>query len=249
MLLDFSVENYKSFLENAQFSMIPAPKQHGLDYSILKKRVGRNIVKGLCSAVIYGPNASGKTNIIGAMDVLRSIVLRGNIRNAEEQNSPNKAVYNLELIPNNHLDEIKPVTFRISFLENGIKFDYELSALFGMFLDDTAQRSVKNEKLSINDKMVFERTDKVKFGDFKKLKSYISTQAIDNVDTINLVANQSLSEEELFLSNGFKLLISQSMSKIIMDWFTEKFMVIYRADTIQLIRRFSDPQKKTIFVV
>lgn len=248
MLLDFSVENYKSFLEKAQFSMIPAPRQHGLDYSILQKKVGSRIVKGLCSAVVYGPNASGKTNIIGAMDVLRSIVLRGNIRNAEEQNSPNKAVYNLELIPNNHLDEITPVTFRISFLENEIKFDYELSALFGMFLDDTAQRSIKNEKLLINDKIVFERTDKVKFGDFKKLKSYISTQTIDNIDTINSLANQGLSEEELFLSNGFKLLISQSMSKMIIDWFTEKFMVIYRADAIQLIRRFSDPQKKTIYV-
>lgn len=248
MLLDFSVENYKSFLENAQFSMIPAPKQHGLDYSILKEKVGKKNVKGLCSAVIYGPNASGKTNIIGAMDVLRSIVLRGNIRNVEEQSSPNKAVYNLELIPNNLLDKIKPVTFKISFVEKGIKFDYELSALFGMFLDDTAQRLVKSEKLLINDEIVFERTDRVKFGDFKKIKAYVSTQVMDNVDTINLVANQSLSEDELFLSNGFKLLISQSISKIIMDWFTEKFMVIYRADAIQLIRRFSNPQKKTIFV-
>lgn len=106
MLLDFSVENYKSFLENAQFSMTPAPKQHGLDYSILKEKLGKKNIKGLCSAVIYGPNASGKTSIIGAMDVLRSVVLRGNIRNAEEQNSPNKAVYNLELIPNNLLDKI-----------------------------------------------------------------------------------------------------------------------------------------------
>ena len=41
MLLDFSVENYKSFLENAQFSMTPAPKQHGLDYSILKEKLGK----------------------------------------------------------------------------------------------------------------------------------------------------------------------------------------------------------------
>ena len=120
MLLDFSVENYKSFLENSQFSMIPAPKQHGLDYSILKEKIGKKVVKSLCSAVIYGPNASGKTNIIGAMDVLRSIVLRGNIRNSEEQNLPNKAVYNLELIPNNLIDTIKPVTFRISFIEEGI---------------------------------------------------------------------------------------------------------------------------------
>ena len=52
----------------------------------------------------------------------------------------------------------------------------------------------------------------------------------------------------MFLSNGFKLLVSPKLSKTINDWFAEKFMVIYRADAIQLIRRFSDPQKKTAFV-
>lgn len=248
MLLDFSVENYKSFLENSQFSMIPAPKQHGLDYSILKEKIGKKVVKSLCSAVIYGPNASGKTNIIGAMDVLRSIVLRGNIRNSEEQNLPNKAVYNLELIPNNLIDTIKPVTFRISFIEEGIKFSYALSAFLGTFLDNTTQRKIEYEKLEINDEVMFERSDEIKLGDFKKIQSYISEQAINNATMIDLFAKQSLTEDELFLSNGFKLLISQKLSKIIMDWFSDKFMVIYRADAIQLIRRFSDPQKKTVFV-
>lgn len=65
------------------------------------------------SSVIYGPNAAGKTNIIGAMDVLRAIVLRGNIRNSEEKSSPNLAATALELIPNNNeahqLPSILPV--------------------------------------------------------------------------------------------------------------------------------------------
>ncbi len=248
MLLNFSVENYKSFLEKAQFSMTPAPKQHGLDYSILTEKVGKRNAKGLCSSVIYGPNASGKTNIIGAMDVLRSIVLRGNIRNAEEQNSPNKAAYNLELIPNNLLEEVKPVVFTLSFVENRMKFDYELSLMLGMFLDDNYKRTVKEEKLSINDELVFERTDKVKLGDFKKIGKYMPNNLLMNFDTVSLFANQSLVADELFLSNGFKLLVSPGLSKTIIDWFTEKFMVIYRADAIQLIRRFSDPQKKTVYV-
>lgn len=248
MLLDFSVENYKSFLNNARFPMTPAPKQHGLDYSVLKEKVGRKNANGLCSSVVYGPNASGKTNIIGAMDVLRSIVLRGHIRNIEEQSSLNKAVYNLELIPNNLGNTIRPVVFRISFVENGFKFDYELSSLLGLFLDDSYRRTVKNEKLCINDELVFERTDKIIFGEFKKIKAHISSQVLKNMDTISLVANQGLSENELFLSNGFKLLISQSLSKMIMDWFAEKFIVIYRADAVQLVRRLSEPHKKAIFV-
>jgi AAA15 family ATPase/GTPase len=248
MLLDFSVENYKSFLKKVQFSMTPAPKQHGLDYSILTEKIGRKSIKGLCSSVIYGPNASGKTNIIGAMDALRAIVLRGNIRNAEEQSSPNKAAYDLELIPNNLLEDIEPVVFKISFVDNSMKFDYELSILLGTFLEDTYQRSVKCEKLLINEEMMFERTDKVHLGDYKKIGKYIPGQTLKNSDAVSLFANQSLAEDELFLSNGFKLLVSPKLSKTINDWFAEKFMVIYRADAIQLIRRFSDPQKKTAFV-
>ncbi len=70
MLLEFSFSNYKSFLDKTVFSLVPAPKQTGLDYSILKENVGRKLYKGLSSAVIYGPNAAGKSNIIGAFYIL-----------------------------------------------------------------------------------------------------------------------------------------------------------------------------------
>ena len=248
MLLNFEVKNYKSFLENAEFSMVPAPKQHGLDYSILTEKVKSKKVKGLCSSVIYGPNASGKTNIIGAMDTFRAIVLRGNIRNAEDQNTPNKAAYNLELIPNNISDEVQPVVFKIEFVENGMKFHYELSVLLGLFLDDMYARSVKHECLLINDELVFCRDHEVELGEFKQIKEYVASQMTSNRKTMKAIVNQSLAPDELFLTNGFKLMVSQTVAKVILDWFTEKFMVIYRADAIQLIRRFSDPQKKTIFV-
>ena len=83
MLLEFKTKNYKSFAKEMVFSMTPAPKQKGLDYSILSIQAGSKTYKGLSSAVIYGPNASGKTNVIGAMDTFKAIVLRGSIRNAD----------------------------------------------------------------------------------------------------------------------------------------------------------------------
>ena len=61
----------KSFREPFVFSMEPAPKQKGLDYSVFSEKAGKETVRGLCSSVIYGPNASGKTNIIGALDIHR----------------------------------------------------------------------------------------------------------------------------------------------------------------------------------
>lgn len=88
MLLEFKAKNYKSFSEEAVFSMTAAPKQKGLDYSLMKMKVKGKEIKGLSSSVIYGPNAAGKTNIIGAMDVMRAIILRGHIRNSEEKSSP-----------------------------------------------------------------------------------------------------------------------------------------------------------------
>ena len=95
MLLEFKATNYKSFKDELIFSMIPAPKQKGLDYSILHEKIGNRTYKGLSSAIIYGANASGKTNIIGAMDTFKNIVLRGNIRN-DEKDSPNAATVALD---------------------------------------------------------------------------------------------------------------------------------------------------------
>ena len=42
MLLEFEVENYKTFKDKIKFSMIPAPKQKGLDYSVLHSTVEYN---------------------------------------------------------------------------------------------------------------------------------------------------------------------------------------------------------------
>jgi len=73
MLLEFKTKNYKSFKNELVFSMTPAPKQKGLDFSILNEKIGSKAYKGLCTAVIYGANASGKTNIIGAMEVFKHV--------------------------------------------------------------------------------------------------------------------------------------------------------------------------------
>ena len=43
----------------------------GSSASVRAKKAGKETVRGLCSSVIYGPNASGKTNIIGALDIHR----------------------------------------------------------------------------------------------------------------------------------------------------------------------------------
>ena len=155
MLIEFKTKNFKSFVEEAVFSMVAAPKQKGLDYSLMNTSIKGKKIKGLSCSVIYGPNAAGKTNIIGAMDVLRAIVLRGNIRNSEEKSSPNPASAALELIPNNNASESEPVDFEIEFYEedcdaNKFKIHYELKMDLGGFLEESYQRKILAEILEVN---------------------------------------------------------------------------------------------------
>lgn len=248
MLLEFKVENYKSFLEEVTFSMVAAPKQSGLDYSLLKEKVKGKMVKGLSSSVIYGPNAAGKTNIIGAVDVLRAIVIRGNIRNSEEKNSPNAAATALELIPNNRLTVSRPVKFSITFLEKKMQIQYEISMDLGTFLDEEYCREIKEERLRVNGEDIFTRSENLMIGNLKGIEDYLSDITNQNKENIMGIAQNSLGKDELFLTNGFKLIFSQKLVKLIVDWFTDKCMAIYRADTIQLIKRFADPKKKAVYV-
>lgn len=248
MLLEFKTKNYKSFSDETVFSLTAAPKQKGLDYSLMIENVKGKDIKGISSSVIYGPNAAGKTNIIGAMDTFRAIILRGNIKNSEEKNSPNPAANSLELIPNNSVPCSEPVMFSIDFMEKEFLIHYAVYLDLGCFLDETYSRKIIKEELSVNGDAIFSRNNGLVIGNMKVIKHYLSDDFKPNEESILSISKNSLNNEELFLTNGFKLIFSQKFAKLIIDWFADKFMVIYRADSLQLIKRFADPQKHTIYV-
>lgn len=245
MLLDFTVKNYKTFTEESTFSMECAPKQSGLDYSVFAGKYGNKAVKALCSSVIYGPNAAGKTNLIGAMDTFRSIVLRGNIKNSNESISPNIASYNLEYIPNRSAKN-EPVKFSVSFIEDNFCIKYTIEIDLGNFMDYDHERKVLSEELIVNGIIAFKRDKNIlDVGELAKLAKLLKLNASKMFTNY---ATATLKADELFLTNGFKILVSQDLTQLIVDWFTDKFMVIYRANSIELIRRFSDPKKGTLYV-
>ena len=249
MLLEFKMKNYKSFKDECVFSMKVAPKQKGLDYSILSEKIGRNVQKGLCSAVIYGPNASGKTNIIGAMETFRLIVLRGNIRNVEAKDSPNAASNTLELIPNNTLNIAEPVSFSITFTDQGLFFEYAISLDLGRFLERDHERKVLKETLRVNNATVFTRgVAALEIGDMTVVEPYLVPAYEQNAKGAAALALSSLHDEELFLANGFKTMFSAKLASMIALWLDKSFIVIYRSDSMQLVRKFSEPKKRSVFI-
>ena len=229
--------------------MKAAPKQKGLDYSILSEKIGRTIHKGLSSAVIYGPNASGKTNIIGAMETFKQIVLRGNIRNVEAKDSPNAASSALELIPNNTLTIADPVDFSITFIDRDLLFEYAISLDLGRFLERDHERKVLKETLRVNNAVIFARdAAALEIGDMKVVGSYLVPAYEQHAKGAKALAESSLHNEELFLVNGFKTMFSIKLASMISLWLDRNFDVIYRSDSMQLVRKFSDPKKRSIFI-
>ncbi len=73
MLIRFTVENFLSFRERVSFSMIPGK-------GTLKQHHKSNPIKGISTlkaGVVFGANASGKSNLIKAIDFGKILLLRG----------------------------------------------------------------------------------------------------------------------------------------------------------------------------
>ena len=73
MLIRFTIENFLSFKENQIFSMLPGTGT--LHSNHKSKRI--NGVSALKTAVLFGANASGKSNLIKAIEFGKDIVLKG----------------------------------------------------------------------------------------------------------------------------------------------------------------------------
>lgn len=247
MLLEFRAKNYKTFRKEVVFSMIPAPKQKGLDYSILSQTIENEKYKGLSSAVIYGPNASGKTNLIGAMDTFRMIVRRGNINNSDAVTTPNQAAFSLELIPNRHTKH-DTTMLGVKFIDHGLLFDYSLEMDLGTFLDEYYQRSIIDEKLFINGEKVFSRENGLSVETPKALEPYLNSTVRENSDIAMKIARSGLKDTDLFLTNGFKTVYSLDLSFIIQNWIEKKFIIIYRSDAIKPKNEYNDAKDNTVYI-
>lgn len=76
MLIEFSVSNYRSFREKQTFSMVAAPRLKKGDNVFKPVAKGEKLPDLLKVAAIYGPNASGKSNLIKAFGVVSDIAKR-----------------------------------------------------------------------------------------------------------------------------------------------------------------------------
>ncbi|MBW4479724.1 MAG: ATP-binding protein [Tolypothrix brevis GSE-NOS-MK-07-07A] len=120
MLIEFSVENYRSIQEQQTFSMVASENDTMLDSNTFPMPSSKNL-RLLTSAVIYGPNASGKSNLLRAMQTLRSLV----VNSASRMQIGDK--FSIEPFRLNTESEKKPTNFEVIFIHKEIRYEYGLS--------------------------------------------------------------------------------------------------------------------------
>lgn len=119
MLIEFKVENFLSFKDLTTLSMITAKsfKEHRESHII---QVDKKLSL-LKSAIIYGNNASGKSNLLEAMAFMKQIILNS-FRDALIENKDKK--FPLEKFALNSKTENESTFFEVSFIHNNIKYRY-----------------------------------------------------------------------------------------------------------------------------
>lgn len=118
----------------------------------------------------------------------------------------------------------------------------------GGFLESHYKRRILTETLSVDGSVIFSRNGGLKIEDLTVIRNMLVNAFEQNAEGAIALAVSNLNEEELFLMNGFKTMFSSKLVSLISEWLDNKFMVIYRADALHLIRKFSDAGKKSVYV-
>lgn len=180
MLIDFSVENFLSIKEEVCFSLL-ASSDKSLDNNLITGEKALKKDSLLRSAVLYGANASGKSNVIKALDNLKYLVV------TSSKNIPDQ---NIRFLPFK-LDEkclSKPSKFNINFVQGGIRYNYKVSFTSEKVIDESLYYYPKGTEA-----IIFERNDTInyRFTIDKSKQKGMAERTLENVFYLSNSAQQN----------------------------------------------------------
>ena len=128
MLLRFAVENHLSICERQELSFAASSLKDRRDGLISCDAVDSRAV--VPAVVIYGANASGKTNFVDAISTMKKLVLL-----SQTKGEPGGGVPRHEFLLDPHYSE-KPSCFEIDFVLNGIRYHYGFETTDDAFVSE-----------------------------------------------------------------------------------------------------------------
>lgn len=209
MFIGFQVANFRSFREPQTFSMVAGrfPEHAGLN-TFDPGLPGLPLL--LRSAVIYGPNAAGKTNLLRAIDFMKNFVLQSAARTGMP--------LPFQPFRLSRIYASKPSEFEISFARDDSRFEYSFSL---------SQSRVEAERLveytragtKTRPRVLFDRT-------WNEGKSEYAWNFSAFLKGPRAAWRSSTRPDALFLSTAIQLNVGQL--RPVFDWFGRLIVLVDR---------------------
>ncbi|KJS74886.1 MAG: ATP-binding protein [Pseudomonas sp.] len=120
MLLEFRVRNYRSIRDEQALTLIASGDKEWAATHLAPTGL-KAAPHALRSAVVYGPNASGKSSLLRALDYLRAVVAESATLIQPGQ------TYNIQPFKLDAASAQQPTEFEITFLLSGLRHQYAFS--------------------------------------------------------------------------------------------------------------------------
>ncbi len=129
MLVEFTVENFKSIRDEARLNLVAGRGNEQRDTHLVKPELSGNVRNEplVRSIAIYGPNAAGKSNLVNALGAMKYIVTRSTEHLAELPVTP------FRLDPNN---ENEATMLEVLCIAEGVRYQYGFRATRHQIIDE-----------------------------------------------------------------------------------------------------------------
>ncbi|MCK5242592.1 ATP-binding protein [bacterium] len=203
MLLEFSVTNYMSFKKKQTLSMVASSKTERLEENTIETRLDK-LPRVLRSAVVYGPNAGGKSNLLRAIKFMREGVLRSSKESqADDEISTIPFLFDSKT-------SAEPSEFEIQFIKDEVRYQYGFSVTKERVMSEWLLAYPKGRPQLWFDRKYDKSGNKYKYEYSTFFKG------------LRKVWEESTRENALFLSTAVQL--NNEQLKPVYQWFADIFI-------------------------
>lgn len=122
MLVQFEVENFRSFRDRQILSLVASPgKEHSTSHTVPSPESPTDRL--LLSAAVYGANASGKSNLLLALKAMRHVVVYSSTASQRGDR-----IEPMEPFLFDPAMRSKPTEFEVTFFQDDVRYQYGFSA-------------------------------------------------------------------------------------------------------------------------
>lgn len=215
MLVEFRVQNFRSLRDEQLLSMVASKDKTMLETNAVETGLSA-VPHVLKSSVIYGANASGKSNLIKALQYMRDVVL-------QSAAIPPGQLFNVKPFLLDEDSAASPVEFEVTFLLGKIRYQYGFTM--------NAER-ILSEYLLVYKAFKPQRWFERRFDDDTGQDSYEFGSGLKGTKQVWEKATRS---NALFLSMAVQL--NSEGLRPVYDWFAKKLVIFNEQE--QLNSRFT----------